>query len=140
MFWASSTRASSDISATRSLVRAETWSIRESLASIARTSIGLRGPTLNRRVLGRTEGRFPRCDELVFSLPVSPGVPLRLNLTRTAALGLAAAIVLAAPASAKAAKTQYYVSLGDSYAVGYQPGQGSTREGFADQTVKKARK
>ena len=42
-----------------------------------------------------------------------------------------------------AAKTTYYVSLGDSYAVGYQatgPNQGqTTRNGFADQVVARAR-
>jgi lysophospholipase L1-like esterase len=55
------------------------------------------------------------------------------------ALALVAALALPAAAPA-AAKKQYYVSLGDSYAVGYQPGQGSTDEGFPDQTVKKAKK
>ena len=65
---------------------------------------------------------------------------MRLNALRIAALALVMAIALAAPAAAKSAKKQYYVSLGDSYAVGYQPGQGSTREGFADQTVTKARR
>jgi lysophospholipase L1-like esterase len=61
--------------------------------------------------------------------------------TTAAALTAAVALVLAlaGPASA-ASKTEYYVSLGDSYAVGYQPGQGSTTEGFADQVVTKARK
>jgi lysophospholipase L1-like esterase len=65
---------------------------------------------------------------------------MRQNTLRVAALSLTAAIALASPAAAKTAKTQYYVSLGDSYAVGYQPGKGSTHEGFADQTVTKARK
>ena len=58
------------------------------------------------------------------------------------ALALPLAVLLLVPATGQAAspsKTQYYVSLGDSYAVGYQPGRGSTREGFADQTVRKAR-
>src|SRR3954449_10864270 len=55
-------------------------------------------------------------------------------------LALALVAVLAFPAAASAAKKQYYVSLGDSYAVGYQPGMGSTAEGFADQTVTKAKK
>src|SRR4051812_44219683 len=62
------------------------------------------------------------------------------HVLRIAALTLTAAIALASPAAAKTAKTQYYVSLGDSYAVGYQPGKGSTREGFADQTVTKAKR
>jgi lysophospholipase L1-like esterase len=39
---------------------------------------------------------------------------------------------------AAASSKRYYVSLGDSYAVGYQPGLGSTRNGFADQVVTKA--
>ena len=34
--------------------------------------------------------------------------------------------------------THYYVSLGDSYAAGYQPGQGSTTDGFAYQLVDEA--
>ena len=63
-----------------------------------------------------------------------------LHVLRVAALVLIAAIALAAPATAQTEKKQYYVSLGDSYAVGYQPGKGSTREGFADQTVTKARR
>jgi lysophospholipase L1-like esterase len=33
---------------------------------------------------------------------------------------------------------RYYVSLGDSYAAGYQPGQGSTSEGFVYQVVDEA--
>jgi lysophospholipase L1-like esterase len=67
-------------------------------------------------------------------------------LNRLGRRGLLLALLLAgllvAPPAAQAAgasKTQYYVSLGDSYAVGYQPGRGSTSEGFADQTVTKAR-
>jgi lysophospholipase L1-like esterase len=62
---------------------------------------------------------------------------------RGLALALPLVILLLVPATGQAAsasKTQYYVSLGDSYAVGYQPGRGSTREGFADQTVRKARR
>ena len=62
---------------------------------------------------------------------------------RGLALALPLVILLMVPATGQAAspsKTQYYVSLGDSYAVGYQPGRGSTREGFADQTVGKARR
>jgi lysophospholipase L1-like esterase len=65
---------------------------------------------------------------------------MRQNTLRVAALSLTAAIAFASPAAAKTAKPQYYVSLGDSYAVGYQPGKGSTREGFADQTVTKAKR
>ncbi|HMC03181.1 MAG TPA: SGNH/GDSL hydrolase family protein, partial [Cellulomonadaceae bacterium] len=33
---------------------------------------------------------------------------------------------------------RYYVSLGDSYAIGYEPGRSATRHGYADQTVTKA--
>jgi lysophospholipase L1-like esterase len=62
------------------------------------------------------------------------------NSLRLAALTAAMAVVVAAPAQAKTTSTQYYVSLGDSYAVGYQPGQGSTTEGFANQVVTKAHK
>jgi lysophospholipase L1-like esterase len=62
------------------------------------------------------------------------------NSLRVAALTLATAVVVAAPAQAKTTGTQYYVSLGDSYATGYQPGRGSTTEGFANQVVPKARK
>ena len=60
---------------------------------------------------------------------------------------LAAALVttcaLAAPAGASAASEQLYVSVGDSYAIGYQPtlggGGGATREGFANQLPRIAR-
>ena len=38
--------------------------------------------------------------------------------------------LMAVPAAADAAGRQYYVSLGDSYAAGYQPGRGSTLNGF----------
>jgi lysophospholipase L1-like esterase len=57
---------------------------------------------------------------------------------------LALVVALAAPATAQAAKPkqQYYVSLGDSYASGFQPtapGQGAnTRNGFAYQVPKLA--
>jgi lysophospholipase L1-like esterase len=45
----------------------------------------------------------------------------------------------AAPSSDPAAPgTRYYVSLGDSYAAGYQPDQGSTTDGFAYQLVDEA--
>ena len=33
---------------------------------------------------------------------------------------------------------RYYVSLGDSYSIGYEPGPSATRHGYADQTVTKA--
>lgn len=48
---------------------------------------------------------------------------------------LAVAAALASPSVASAAKSQYYVSLGDSYASGYQPTSksGGTRNGFAYQ-------
>jgi len=62
---------------------------------------------------------------------------LHKHALRAAALALVATVAFAAPA---AAKTQYYVSLGDSYATGFQPGKGNTRDGFAYQTVTKARK
>lgn len=66
---------------------------------------------------------------------------------KTPLAGLVAVLLLtlAVPAAAQAAKAkpQYYVSLGDSYAVGWQrPAQdvrGPTRQGFADQTVKLAK-
>jgi lysophospholipase L1-like esterase len=66
--------------------------------------------------------------------------------TRVTVLALVASLALVALAGAATAgaatksKTQYYVNLGDSYAVGYQPGKGSTKNGYADQTVKKAKK
>jgi lysophospholipase L1-like esterase len=48
---------------------------------------------------------------------------------------------LALPGVAQAAKKPtYYVSLGDSYASGYQPKLGNTRAGFAYQLVSQARK
>ncbi len=57
---------------------------------------------------------------------------------------LALIAALALPATASAAKPKLYVSLGDSYATGYQatgPGQGSaTDKGFADFLPKAARK
>jgi lysophospholipase L1-like esterase len=60
-------------------------------------------------------------------------------MARRRILILALAITLAAPAAAQAAKPerQLYVSLGDSYATGYQPGPtgpgANTRNGFAYQ-------
>ena len=67
-------------------------------------------------------------------------MPNRLTLALVALLA-----ALAVPSTAHAAKKEqtYYVSLGDSYTVGYQatgPGQGgATRNGFPDQLVRKAR-
>jgi lysophospholipase L1-like esterase len=55
-------------------------------------------------------------------------------LARAAALAIT--LALAAPAAAQAATPpprQFYVSLGDSYASGFQPGRGNTRNGFAYQ-------
>jgi lysophospholipase L1-like esterase len=62
------------------------------------------------------------------------------RLRLLAAAGIVAGLALPAQAHA-AAKPQYYVSLGDSYAVGYQPTvDRSTRHGFADQIPALARK
>jgi lysophospholipase L1-like esterase len=45
----------------------------------------------------------------------------------SAAVALCATVVVAGPETAQAARARdYYVSLGDSYSVGYQPGLGST--------------
>ena len=66
-----------------------------------------------------------------------------MSLLRIVFLGLV--VALAAPAAADAAKPkrQLYVSLGDSYAIGYQPsvvhGAGGTRNGFAYQVPGLAR-
>ena len=66
--------------------------------------------------------------------------------SRPIAVLVAALSLLALPAAAQAAKAkpQYYVSLGDSYAAGYQrfsPSEArTTRDGFAYQLVGKARK
>ncbi len=49
----------------------------------------------------------------------------------------AAAVETVGHAAARPAP-RYYVSLGDSYSVGYQPGRGQTRNGFPDQVVAKA--
>src|SRR5215211_8125536 len=69
------------------------------------------------------------------------------------ALALAIVVALAAPAVASAAKgskgkkpdKQFYVSLGDSYSIGYQPGPPGqlgtgTTDGYANQLPKLARK
>lgn len=62
------------------------------------------------------------------------------RLRLLAAAGLLAGLALPAQAHA-APKPNLYVSLGDSYAVGYQPTAGrSTRHGFADQIPALARK
>jgi lysophospholipase L1-like esterase len=62
-------------------------------------------------------------------------------------LGLVGALVFGATAavavrtvhhSAATASKQYYVSVGDSYSTGYEPGPSSTRHGYADQIVPKA--
>src|SRR6187549_3807734 len=66
--------------------------------------------------------------------------------SRSLAVLVAALSLLALPAAAQAAKAkpQYYVSLGDSYAAGYQrfseTSAKTTRDGFAYQLVGKARK
>src|SRR5829696_6087089 len=66
--------------------------------------------------------------------------------SRTVAAVVAALSLLALPAAAQAAKPKpsYYVSLGDSYAAGYQRFSQTvartTRDGFAYQLVSKARK
>src|ERR687894_546635 len=66
-----------------------------------------------------------------------------MNRSRTILLALVALLALPAAAQAKD-KRQYYVSLGDSYATGYQPtavGQGAnTRNGFAYQIPKLAKR
>lgn len=48
-------------------------------------------------------------------------------------VALTAGLVAAPASNAAAAKQKYYVALGDSYAVGYQPGKGSTRNGYVYQ-------
>jgi lysophospholipase L1-like esterase len=53
------------------------------------------------------------------------------------ALGFSAGAARAVDHGAAPSK-RYYVSLGDSYAVGYQPGLGATRNGYAEQVVAKA--
>ena len=67
-----------------------------------------------------------------------------MSRSRLAAALAVACTLLAAPAAAPAAERQLYVSLGDSYATGYQPtgvGQGrNTRQGFAYQLPALARK
>jgi lysophospholipase L1-like esterase len=66
-----------------------------------------------------------------------------MNRSRMIVLGLVATLALPAAAQAAKPKAQYYVSLGDSYATGFQPtapGQGAnTRNGFAYQVPKLAK-
>ena len=65
----------------------------------------------------------------------------KLSLTACAAAVGALALVPAAQAKTNQGKgTQYYVSLGDSYAAGYQPGIGNTRQGFVYQVPVLAKK
>jgi lysophospholipase L1-like esterase len=79
------------------------------------------------------------------------GTPRRLRIA--VAIALAIVVGLAAPAVAAAAKgskdkksdEQFYVALGDSYAIGYQPPPGggigsSTKDGYAYKLPKLARK
>jgi hypothetical protein len=67
-------------------------------------------------------------------------------MPRTVAVLVTVLSLLAVPAAAQAAKAKpsYYVSLGDSYAAGYQrftsTNPKTTRDGFAYQLVSKARK
>jgi lysophospholipase L1-like esterase len=60
-----------------------------------------------------------------------------MTRSRIAFLALTVAFTLATPAAADAAKRKYYVSLGDSYATGFQPSvvrqSAGTRNGFAYQ-------
>ena len=66
-------------------------------------------------------------------------VPASSAAAATTAAPTTAAPSTGAPTSDPAAAgTRYYVSLGDSYAAGYQPGQGSTTDGFAYQLVDEA--
>lgn len=55
-----------------------------------------------------------------------------------ASLGLGATATASRGHAAAAPSPKFYVVLGDSYAVGYQPGLGATRHGYADQVVAKA--
>lgn len=61
----------------------------------------------------------------------------RIALLAACALTGALAVV---PAAQAKAPTMYYVSLGDSYASGYQPDKGNTKEGFVYQVPALARK
>ena len=78
-------------------------------------------------------------------MPSRPPASLSRHARRTLAAAVAALSLLALPAAAQAAKAKpsYYVSLGDSYAAGYQRFSETvgktTRDGFAYQVVPKAR-
>src|SRR5215207_2178654 len=78
-------------------------------------------------------------------MPSRPPASLSRMPSRTLAAAVAALSLLAVPAAAQAAKAKpsYYVSLGDSYAAGYQrfseTDAKTTRDGFAYQVVPKAR-
>jgi lysophospholipase L1-like esterase len=62
------------------------------------------------------------------------------TLAAIATVAVSATVAVAAPRipDAAASPKRFYVSLGDSYAVGYQPGRGVTHHGYADQVVAKA--
>lgn len=65
-----------------------------------------------------------------------------MRMARVLALGVAGAVVGGIgvlPAPAQAAPERYYLSVGDSYAVGYQP-NGDLTHGFAQQLLPKAKK
>lgn len=64
------------------------------------------------------------------------GVRTRLALLVAAALAATGLVALSGAAQAGAAKLTYYVSVGDSYSVGYQPGVGATT-GYAGYVAKK---
>jgi lysophospholipase L1-like esterase len=53
---------------------------------------------------------------------------------------LLTALLLSRPPLAAAARHEYYVSIGDSYAIGFQPDRGPSSTGFPDQVVVKARR
>ena len=63
------------------------------------------------------------------------GVRTRLALLVAAALAATSLVALSGAAQAGAAKLTYYVSVGDSYSVGYQPGVGATT-GYAGYVAK----
>src|SRR3712207_6494020 len=76
--------------------------------------------------------------------PLTPADATLAPMNRVFLLSLAVVLALVVPATAGAAeRSQYYVSLGDSYATGYQatgPGQGrATSKGFANQLPAAAR-
>src|SRR4051794_3625157 len=81
---------------------------------------------------------WPRTSSSRISPLSSRAMPRKAPLAGLVAVLL---LTLLAPAAAQAAKAKpkYYVSLGDSYAVGWQrPAEdvrGPTKQGFADQTV-----